>query len=415
MSENKEKKNVFKEALGKVKEFFKNIPDGFTRLKENIKNLEKKNKIILGVVTGVILIALIVIIIILVIGTRYGNTLGNTNNHGLVAKDGSKVIISYINTIESDEVSENYQRSGVYSISSNGTVKTYETFTDNIYAYSINRIGNWVYYMKVDEINGTRDIVKTNGKDRIVLVDNMSSYSNDAGETEYLLENYDLMTVVDDYVYYINENLNLSRIKTNGKDREVIKDDIEVSDFQVYDGYIYINNTDNEFIKINLKDFEDRVVLTNINANDFQVDDDYIYYIDKSDKLVRTNLNGEEETVIVDKVVKSFNVVKNDIYYFSDYEGDNEEGEAGVANSYAIFRLDTKKNETSKIVETEVAYSNISVVGDYIYYEDKFEDDYYYSTIYKIKTDGTEKEDLSSKVSSAEVKEYDVESQESSN
>lgn len=405
MSEKKEKKNVFKEALSKVKEFFKNIPDCFTRLKESIKNMEKKNKIILGVVTGVILIALIILIIVLAIGTRYGNTIGNTNNQGYAVKDGSKVIVSYKNTSDSEETSENYQRSGVYSISSNGKVETYETFGDKTYAYSISKVGNWVYYMKVDEINSTRDIVKTNGNKRTVLVDDMSSYEKN---TEYLLENYQLMEVVDDYVYYINENLNLSRVKTNGKVKEVIRDDIEVSDFQIYDGYIYINNTDNEFIKVNLKDFEDRTVLSNINANDFQVEKKYIYYLDKSDKLVRTNLDGEEETVIVDKEVKSFNVVKNDIYYFSEYEGNSEEGQAGAANSYAIFRLNTKKNETSKIVETSVAHSSINVVGKWIYYNDKIENDYYYSTIYRVKTDGTEKEDLSGKVSSAEVKEYDI-------
>ena len=34
--ENNEKKNVFKTAFGKVKEFFKNIPDNFTRFKESI-------------------------------------------------------------------------------------------------------------------------------------------------------------------------------------------------------------------------------------------------------------------------------------------------------------------------------------------------------------------------------------------
>ena len=414
--ENNEKKNVFKTAFEKVKEFFKNIPDNFTRLKENIKNMEKKNKIILGIVSAVILIVLIVIIVLAIIGTRYGNTSGNTNNKGFAVKDGSKVIISYINNNE--EETENNHRSGVYGISSNGKVTTYETFTDDIVSYSVNRSGNWIYYMKIDTQNGTRDIVKTNGKKREVLVNDISCYRNNAEyqeNTEHLFDNFELLSVVDNYVYYINDNLNLSRTKTNGKDTEIIRDDIEVSDFQIYEGYIYINNTDNEMIKINLKDFEDKQDLENVNANEFQVEKDYIYYIDKADKLVRTNLSGEEETVVVDKDVKSFNVVKNDIYYFSDYETNAEEGEAGSANKYAIYRLNTKKNETSKIVETEVAFSNINIVGDYIYYEDRIQDNYYYNTLYRVKTDGTEKEDLSGKISSAEVKEFDVEESNASN
>lgn len=413
--ENNKKKNVFKTAFGKVKEFFKNIPDNFTRFKESIKNMEKKNKIILGIVSAVILIVLIVVIVIAIIGTRYGNTSGNTNNKGFALKDGNKVVISYINNNE--EETENNHRSGVYSISSSGKVKTYETFTDDIVAYSVNKSGNWIYYMKVDAQNGTRDIVKTNGNKREVLVNDISCYRNNAEyqeNTEHLFENYELMSVVDNYVYYINDNLNLSRTKTNGKNTEIIRDDIEVSDFQIYEGYIYIKNTDDEMVKIDLKDFENKQDLENVNANDFQVDKDYIYYIDKADKLVRTNLSGEEETVIVDKNVKTFNVVKNDIYYFSDYEGTSEEGEAGVANKYAIYRLNTKKNETNKIVETEVAYSNINVVGDYIYFEDRIQDNYYYNTLYRVKTDGTEKEDLSGKISSAEVKEFDVEKNEES-
>lgn len=406
MSENKEKKNVFKAMLEKVKEFFKSLPDAFTRLKESIKNMERKNKIILAVVCAVVLVLLIVLIVSLINGNKYGNTAGNINNAGYVVKDGSGVVLSYVNTYDSSEDSDNYQRSGVYGVKSNGKIKTYETFGEKTYAYSINKIGNWVYYMKVDVNNSTRDIVKTNGNKRIVLVDNMSSYEKN---TEHLLENYELLQVAGKYVYYINENLNITRMKTNGKEKEVIRDEIKVSDFQVYKDYIYINNIDGEFIKVSLKDFEDKTMLSNINANNFQVEGKYIYYIDKANKLVRTNLDGEEEKVIVDKEIKSFNVVKNDVYYFAEYKAENaEEGAVGITNAYAIFKLNVKKNETTKVVETDASYSNINVAGKWIYYNDKIKDDYYYYTIYRVKTDGSEKEDLAGKVASAEVKEYDV-------
>ena len=406
MSENNGKKNVFKAALEKVKDFFKSIADCFTRVIENVKNMERKNKIILAVISIVVLVLLVVLIVSLTSRYRYGNTAGNINNAGYVVKDGSGVVLSYVNTYDSSEETEKYQKSGVYGVKSNGKVKTYETFEDKIYAYSINKVGNWVYYMKIDENNSTRDIVKTNGKKRIVLVDNMSSYEEN---TEHLLENYELLQVAGKYVYYINENLNITRIKTNGKEKTIIRDEIKVSDFQVYKDYIYINNIDGEFIKVSLKDFEDETMLKNINANNFQVEGKYIYYIDKANKLVRTNLDGEEEKVIVDKEVKSFNVVKNDVYYFAEYKAENaKEGAVGITNAYAIFKLNVKKNETTKVVNTEASYSNINVAGKWIYYNDKIANDYYYYTIYRVKVDGTEKEDLAGKVSSAEVKEYDV-------
>ena len=235
MNENKvEKKNIFKD-------FFKSIPNFFIKLKENIKNLTKKSKILLGIVTILILISSIMV------GTRYGNKSGNINNNGFAVKNSGSTIISYINTVDISDNSENYKNSGVFEINSKGKAKIYEVFDEKVYAYSVNKSGNWIYYMKVDENTSSRSIIKTNGKKSITLVENLSSYEKN---TDYLLNNYQLMYVVGDYVYYINENLNLSRIKVNGKTKEVIRDEIKVSDFQVYNGYIYINNTDDELIKV---------------------------------------------------------------------------------------------------------------------------------------------------------------------
>ncbi len=382
--------------------FCEKVKDSLIRLKENIKNLTMKSKIILGIVT--IIVFILIITLISTIRTSYGNKSGNINNIGFAVKSGGSTIISYINTVDESDNSENYKSSGLFEITSSGKAKVYEKFDKNVYAYSINKIGNWVYYMKVDENNSTRSIVKTNGNKSINLVENLSSYEKNS---DYLLNNYQLMYVIDDYVYYINENLNLARVKINGKTKEVIRDEIEVSDFQIYDGYIYINNIDNEFVKINLKDFEDKKTISSINANDFQVERKNIYYIDKSDKLIRTNLEGKEEKTIIDKDIKSFNVVGKDIYYFSEYNGENtnEEGTTDITNEYAIFKLDTKKNETKKIVETATSFSYINVVGKWIYYNDKIDGDYYYYTIYKVKTDGTNKQDLATLIPDSEKNE----------
>ena len=65
MSENNGKKNVFKAALEKVKDFFKSIADCFTRVIENVKNMERKNKIILAVISIVVLVLLVVLITVL--------------------------------------------------------------------------------------------------------------------------------------------------------------------------------------------------------------------------------------------------------------------------------------------------------------------------------------------------------------
>lgn len=395
MSENKEKKNVFKS-------FFKAIPEKCTRLGESIRNLDQKGKIIFCTISVLIVVLLIILILSLIIGTRYGNTRGNTNNNGYAVKDGGKVIVSYINTATSKEDSEGYHQSGLYKMETDNKMYAYAKFNEDEQAYSLNRVGSWLYYMKVNKKDGTRSIVRTKKNKEEVLVDKISSYKSN---TEYLLDNYQLLQVVDNYIYYINENLNLSRLKVNGKTRVVIRDEISVSDFQISNGYIYIKNTDDELIKVNLNDFEDKKEISEININDFQVEKNYIYYIDKSEKLVRSDLDGKNEETIVDDEVKTFNIVNDTAYYFAEYrsESQDENGVTTVSSGYAIFKKEIKKNETTKIVDAETSYSNINVVGKYIYYNDRIKDDLYYDTIYRVKIDGTDKQDLGEKIESSTV------------
>ncbi len=390
-----------KENISKIGNFFKNLPDWFIKQVEKVKNLERKTKIILAVVLLLVIIAIISLIVFSINSKKLGNLVGNINNNGIAVKDGSAAVISYTNTEDGNDSSEKVARSGIYKVNSNGKVKTYETFGENVYGFSVNKVGNWIYYMKVDDEKGTRDIVKTNGNKRVVIAKDLPSYVKNS---EYLIENYTLMTIEANYIYYLNENQNITRIKTNGKNKEVIRDDIKAKDFVVYKDYIYLNTDDNEFMKIKIKDFEEKQNLKNINANDFQVEGKYIYYIDKANKLLRVDLNGNNEKVIVDKQIQSFNVIGNEVYYFAEESKSSSE----ESNEFAIFKLNMKNNETKKIVDTAYSASKINIAGNYIYYDDRIDGDIYYNTVYKVKLDGSEKEDLGQKVLSAEVKEFDI-------
>jgi len=62
--------------------------------------------------------------------------------------------------------SEGYHNSGIYKIESDNKMYAYAKFEPGVKAYSINKMGSWIYYMKVYENEGKRSVVKTkNNKD----------------------------------------------------------------------------------------------------------------------------------------------------------------------------------------------------------------------------------------------------------
>ena len=120
---------------------------------------------------------------------------------------------------------------------------------------------------------------------------------------------------------------------------------------------------------------------TNIDL--FQVVAGDVYYINSSKNyLVKLNMNDKTEQNIVEKNVKSFNVYEKTIYYAVFEENEDQ----------AIYKMKTSGKDNVKVVDLESAYIRICIVGDWVYYTDKVEGSPYYYALYRVKTNGEDKQ-----------------------
>ena len=191
--------------------------------------------------------------------------------------------------------------------------------------------------------------------------------------------NYSLK-VSSGWVYYINAENKLEAIKTNGKNRKQISDE-EIAKFQVYGKYIYYSTRDSDFRRMKI----DGSHIENISSgiDNFQISGSYAYYISKANHhLVKIDLNENREEEAIAKYVRTFNIVNDTIYYVTQVNN----------NEVAMYKVKTNGKKDEKIVDLQSVNVYINVIGDWIYYTDYTEDSIYYYSIYKIRTNGKDKQ-----------------------
>lgn len=106
------------------------------------------------------------------------------------------------------------------------------------------------------------------------------------------------------------------------------------------------------------------------------VEDGWIYYINKSDggKLYKVKTDGIDKTKLTDDKIKTFNVSNGFMYTVEDIE------------SQRLYKMKTDGTEKTKM--NAIYPENITIVGDWIYY-DSYYADYYEKN--KVKLDGNGK------------------------
>jgi len=264
---------------------------------------------------------------------------------------------------------------GIYKVQKNGDKKEKVTSEYGVY---INVDGGYLYFADEDE-NLVK--MKTNGKNKETLVKSIDELP---------------ITVADGWIYY-SKNYNFYRVKTNGKDSEKITNK-EVESYQIVGGWIYYtyyNSGDYALAKMKLDGSESEKIDGDVTTA-FYVKGNTIYFIceEYSSKnytysydLYSMKTNGknrqhvtefEEELYDIEYV----NMNDDGIYYLAE----NDDGD------YAIFFMDYKGKKSKEITVIDTYSTPICVIDKWVYYTD-YDDDYDMYT-YRVKIDGKSKKEL---------------------
>lgn len=323
-------------------------------MEENQEKQEKKNfkinkKVVIGVVLNIILIAMIIITFSVISSKKRTNSeLGNISNMGLAASNDEGVF---------------------YNKYEEGIVKVKgleESKITNETAYSINLVGDDVYYLSVgDTSNISIKKVKTNGSGMTTIKTINTSISK--------------MYVENNFIYYAkNENIGgIAKLNIDGSDERTIISS-EIRDFEVVDGKIYFSNKTGDLFVSNTNGVElQKITPDGTSIKEFQVKEDWIYYYNEDENaLYKVKVDGSSNQLLSQYVKTNiFNVSKNRIYFFDE---DNKK----------ISSVSFEGDNYREIVSISTNKTKINVVGDTIYYLDASNNESKIYQMYRVKTNG---------------------------
>jgi len=151
------------------------------------------------------------------------------------------------------------------------------------------------------------------------------------------------------------------------------------------DGFSAIvkNNGINQLVDIDY-DGHVHVVIESLPALHVQQVDDHLYYKNQdTDYLMKLNLNTFATEIIVDEPIHHFALDNGDIFYSLRVLTNN------LYDGQGIYRL-TKEGETILLDnETLLSTGNLSILGEYIYYESDYVKDPFKNIL--VKKDGSER------------------------
>lgn len=324
-----------------------------------------------------ILAVVIIIIAIMVIascikGKNYGNSAGNSYNYGLATQEGKWIY--YVEYDDEEPV-------GIYKVKANG--KKTEKVTDGI-MYYLNIVDNYIYCAEYDEDDNQANLIKmkTNGKNKEILARNIDKHQ---------------ITVVDKWVYYFKDD-NLYRVELNGTGREKVSSKTiryyHIEDNWIY--YIYVKEGAQYIAKMKLNgDDSEKITKADSDSNEtfesLYIKNGKIYYIasKKNDDydlvyyLYRMNKKGEkvEKICKLDEEVRYINMQEDAIYYtvLKDYD--------------TCLIKSIKYNGTDKTTVKKAKYiSGINIVEDWIIYLTTNGD--YESVVKMVRKDGEKEKEL---------------------
>ena len=265
------------------------------------------------------------------------------------------------------------QSDGIYKLNENKNEKLIDD-----YALYLNKSDKNIYYID-SEANIVK--MKTSGKDKKIIVEDVD------------LEKF---IIIDDWIYYFDE-AKLCKIKTNGKEKQIVLEktieNYEIDGEWIY--YTYKNNGKYIISKVKTNG-EDNIKISEDAGATFFIKGNYIYYTyeryyedngEYKNELWKVKINGKNKKKIADLSEKiyidSINFNENEIYYL---EKDEEA-------KLAIYKINLKNKEETKVVEINGYVTYLNIIDNWIYYPDVDENGN--DTMFRIKTNGKDKQKLS--------------------
>lgn len=224
--------------------------------------------------------------------------------------------------------------------------------------------GDWIYYIAN---NYQIFKIRTDGTENTLVCGDYALWLN----------------VVGEWIYYHGLAVNgLYKIRTNGKDWSLVTED-QAGYINVVGDWVYYSNGSDEgkLYKVHI-DGGDSIKLNNDESEFVSVVGNDIYYVSVETEnnewvICKTDVNGGEREIIYNESV-DYITIDNEWLYYINADGESE------PNIYRMS-LDGVGKNPERINDDE-SYS-LNVSGGWVYYAN--DDDG--GKIYRIRTDGTEK------------------------
>lgn len=290
-----------------------------------VKRVISNKALCLKIVVGLIIIALIIFVASFFRTTQYGNSNGNNNNLGFAVQKDNRI---YYIEIDDNEVV------GISRVKDNGK-KIEKVIEGNV--YGLNIMDNYIYCTEYNDDEAEHNLirVKTNGKNKEILVRNIDRKS---------------AMVVDNWVYYFKNN-NLYRVKINGTDKEKVSDK-DILYYHIEGKWIY-----------------------------------YIYEVDNTQYIAKMKLNGNNNTRIAkaeeNQEYEALYVKGGKVYYILSQANEHYD------YMYYLYRMNKNGTKAKQICKLDTNIQHINMQKDKIYYTvTENYDDY---LVKSIKYNGTDK------------------------
>ena len=258
-----------------------------------------------------------------VYASQKGNTAGNLANGGdAVTSGGWNYYVEDYSIKKSKPDGSNSQT----ILDSHGSVSS---------VWGLNIIGDWLYYVK----GNTLYKIKTNGT-------NKKQISKD------YVDPYGTVTVYKNWIFYNSYTMN--KIKTDGSGRKkLLKNNIDIADFSVSGTWLYYIDYDKGLYKIKHNGKSKKRIKKGSEMQSCQVSNGWIYYTTANGSLYRIKSNGKCNQKLHSNVA-FYNVSNNWIYYTSHSK--KHEG---------FYKMKTNGKGSKNLIPNVKAYN---IYNGFIYY-----------------------------------------------
>ena len=356
---------------------------------QEIKQEEKegkkgKNSFVIIICIAIILISLIIAILIdYNLSKKVGNTIGNIRNYGYTAIQGD-----WIYYLSPNEDSSNV---GICKVRKDGTDKQtllMEEKSESHEIVSINVSGDYIYYIDIitdetneeDPYNNKVYRMKTDGSNIEVINDN--ELNNDCYE----------IYVVNGYVYYIDEDANIAKMKLDGSKKSVVKDN-GTGYLGLTEEYIVFNKlkegseTDYVTYIMDINGENERPIIKDKRLYSVNVEAGYVYYTTEEKKIYRTQIDSNTEELVCDTEAYNLNVNNGYVYYLNYLDAANQDYTVCIFKTDVNPVVEGQEKEIINLKKLDTYSSFLNIAGDWALYMDSNET---HGVINMVKIDGSE-------------------------